>query len=144
MKTAVSTRALAFIRTPLWFMLLFALPIVWQRLKRLIWPRSFQKLNFLRRHIGINFHHGHLGLFIILAMAFWLAFFPRTWHLWMLDSFVFALGLLTDELIPYFSSTAGADREAELEIYDHSCGKTIGLATVISLLIGVCSYLARL
>ncbi len=62
----------------------------------------------------------------------------------MLDSFVFGLGLLTDEIIPYFSSTVGADREAELEICDRACGKTICLAVAISLLIGVCSYLAQL
>jgi hypothetical protein len=125
-------------------MLLFALPIAWQRLQRLIRPQSFLKLNFLRRHFGVNFHHGHLGLFIILAIAFWLAFFPWTWRLWMLDSFVFGLGLLTDEIIPYFSSAAGADRETELEIYDRSCRKTIWLAVVIDLLVGVCTSLARL
>ena len=144
MTTEAFTRVSAFMRTPIWFVLLFALPITWQRLKRLIWPRSFLKLNFLRRHFGINFHHGHLGLFIILAIAFWLTFFPRTWRLWILDSFVFGLGLLTDELVPYFSSTAGADRKTELEIYDRSCGKTICLAIVIGLFIGVCGYLARL
>ena len=144
MTIEVSSRAATFIRTPLWFMLLFALPIVWQRLNRLIRPRSFLKLNFVRRHTGVNLHHGHLGLFIILGIGFWLVFFPRTWSLWMLDSFVFGLGLLTDEIIPYFSSTAGADREAELEIYDRSCGKTICLAVVVGLVIGVCSYLARL
>ena len=125
-------------------MLLFALPISWQRLKRRLQPASFLKLNFLRRHFGVNFHHGHVGLFIILAVAFWLAFFPRTWSLWLLDAFVFGLGLLTDELIPYFSSTAGVDREAELEIYDRSCRKTICLAIVLGLFVGVCSYLARL
>jgi hypothetical protein len=125
-------------------MLLFALPIAWQRLKRLIRPRSFLKLNLLRRHFGVNFHHGHLGFFMILAIAFWLAFFPWTWRLWMLDSFVFGLGLLTDELIPYFSSTAGANREAELEIYDRSCAKTVCLAVLIGLLVGICSHLARL
>ena len=131
-------------RTPLWFMLLFALPISWQRLNRLIRPTSFLKLNFLRRHFGVNFHHGHLGLFMILAVAFWLAFFPRTWNLLILDAFVFGLGLLTDELIPYFSSSAGADREAELEVYDRSFGKTVCLAVGVGLLVGVCSYLARL
>ncbi len=81
---------------------------------------------------------------MILAIGFWLAFFPTTWRPWVLDLFVFGLGLFTDELIPYFSSTAGADREAELEIYDRSCGKTICLSVVVGLLVGVCSYSAQL
>jgi hypothetical protein len=144
MTTEAFTSASTFMRTPLWFMLLFALPIAWQRLKRLFLPQSFVKLNFVRRHTGVNLHHGHLGLFMILGIGFWLAFFPRTWKVWMLDWFVFGLGLLTDEIIPYFSSTVGADRKAELEIYDQSCSKTICLAVVIALLVGLCSYLARL
>jgi hypothetical protein len=120
-----------------WMMVLYACPIAYFRFTRFFWPESFLKPNLVRKNSEIELHHGHLGFFGLLILAWCFIFFPEARNIYVAWVGAVCFGFLSDEIIPYFASAKGAGREAELHVYDKSFGPTIHLAICVEILLAI-------
>lgn len=109
------------------YILCFVGPIAYQRTKFRFWPKSFDRLGPLRRLTGLDLHHGHFGLILVIAVGVWNTQFEH--RLWISALFYFGLGLLADEIIPHVSMPQ-LPREKELEVYARHRWSTAALATL--------------
>lgn len=86
----------------------------------------------IRRLTGLNIHHGHWGLLILVLAGMWNATFMP--HPLTTISFYLGFGLVADEIVPLLKMPS-KNRELELSVYSESLCDTAGLAGIMAIVI---------
>ena len=100
------------------------LPSVFWRMKFRFNPVSFYTLNKLRSQSGLNLHHGHYGLIMLVISLVMLVFGYHNGFTIGLAGF--GLGHVADEIMPLLHMPSPG-RNKELEIYAQELHNTINL-----------------
>lgn len=120
------------------FILIFILPIAYQRSRFLFQRSHFEELNIIRKKTEFQIHHGHWGLLWVFITSIWFIFFDKNIYLILLAGF--GWGLITDEIIPSLK-VPGNDRELELQIYSKTKKSSFILAGVMVISFVILAFL---
>lgn len=112
------------------FLVAFTLPFVYWRSLFLFATKKFDK-PFSRTKTGLQIHHAHFGIIIVLTAAMMILFGEKS--IYFFGVLGLGLGLVMDEYIP--SLYMPGDRPLELKVYKESLGKTFYLFLVFIILV---------
>ena len=109
------------------FAALLILPSLYQRSKFAL-KRHMFLVTKLRDKSGLQIHHAHWGLLILLVTSIALAFGYHGW--WTIIGIGYSWGLILDEIVPALKMpTVG--RDIELDIYAKSLKPTIIVIAIV-------------
>ena len=112
------------------FLIAFIAPVLYWRFLFWMARNRFNK-PYLRTKTGLQIHHIHYGIILVLAGTLLILFLGKS--LWVVGIMGLGLGLILDELVP--SLLMPGNRELELEVYKKSLRGTLVLISIIVLAI---------
>ena len=112
------------------FLIAFIAPVLYWRFLFWMARKRFNK-PYLRTKTGLQIHHIHYGIILVLAGTLLIFFLGKS--LWVVGVMGLGLGLILDEFVP--SLLMPGNRELELEIYKKSLRGTAALISIIVLVI---------
>lgn len=121
------------------FLAAFPVGAVWYRIFLRLAPKSYVLNPALRRMLGLQWHHYHHGVILVLVGTIALTVVGiQTWILVFLG---LGLGFIMDEFA--WSLMMPGNRDLELRIYDRSFRPTFILTTIIIFVGLAISYLTN-
>jgi len=118
------------------FMIFLLIPFIYYRILYYLY-RDYFKISALRKKSGLQIHHIHYGIFIILVASFILLFFGK--NNYVISLLGLGLGLCLDEFIP--ALLMPWNRKVELGAYEKGFISTLILLVVIILILFLIYFL---